>query len=69
MITFLKRLLNVAREYTILDFACLKITLLACGLLIGAYFSEFFLNHTFFLWVVFLVTFIWIMYRTLFRRI
>jgi len=64
MIPFIKRIFTATKGYTILDFGILKICILCFGLLIGAYFAPFFLSHTFFLWVVFLITFVWILYRT-----
>lgn len=67
MNAFLQRALKAARKYTIMDYACLKITLLAFGILLGAYFANFFLGHTFFLWVVFILSFLWILYRTLIK--
>lgn len=68
MINFIKRSLKAAQQYTILDFACLKILLLSFGLLLGAYFPQFFLDHTFFLWVVFILTLLWIIYRTFIKH-
>lgn len=67
MITFLQRALHAARKYTIIDFACLKITLVSFGIILGAYFTDFFLNYTSFLWIVFILSFLWVMYRTFFK--
>ncbi|MFA6807661.1 MAG: hypothetical protein WCR27_01585 [Eubacteriales bacterium] len=67
MLTLVKRMLKAAKEYTLFDFACIKVALLSFGLLIGAYFSKFFLNHTFFLWVAFILTYLWVLYRTFFK--
>lgn len=61
---FIQRLMKAARKLTVTDFACLKICLLSLGILLGAYFAQFFLSHTFFLWVIFIASYIWIMYRT-----
>lgn len=61
---FIQRALKAASKYTVMDFAFFKITLIFLGILLGAYFSEFFLSHTVFVWVVFIVSYIWIMYRT-----
>ncbi|MHB8126355.1 MAG: hypothetical protein ACYDEJ_12085 [Desulfitobacteriaceae bacterium] len=69
MSTFVQRALKAAREYTVMDYACLKITLLSFGILLGAYFAKFFLSYTSFLWVVFIVSFLWIMYRTFIKYI
>ncbi len=68
MQTLIQRMLRAARKYTVMDFGCLKIMLLFFGILIGAYFSNFFLHHTLFLWVVFILSFLWIMYRTFIKH-
>lgn len=68
MNTFIQRALKATRNYTVMDFACLKITLVFLGILLGAYFSVFFLNHTVFLWVVFIVSYFYIMYRTFIKH-
>lgn len=60
---FIQRAIKAAGQYTVMDFACLKITLIAFGVLLGSYFANFFLSHTFFLWVVFIGSYLWIMYR------
>ena len=60
----INRSLRAAKNYSLWDFACLKITLLSLGILIGAYFAEFFLSHTSLIWIIFIVSYILIMYRT-----
>lgn len=64
MNTFIQRAMKAASKYTVLDFACLKIVLITFGILAGAYFSPFFLNHTGLLWIIFVLTYLWIMYKT-----
>jgi small multidrug resistance family-3 protein len=68
MNTLIQRVLKAAGKYTVMDYAGLKIALLSLGILLGAYFSNFFLNHTAFLWVVFIVSYVWIMYRTFIKN-
>lgn len=68
MSKFIQRALRAANKFTLMDYACLKITLLFLGILLGAYFSKFFLSHTVFLWVVFIVSYLWIMYRTFIKH-
>ena len=67
MQAFIKRLYKAAKQYTFMDYACLKTALFTLGLLLGAYFSKFILNYTTLLWVVFLLSYAWIMYRTLIK--
>lgn len=64
MITFFLKALNAARKYTLMDFGCLKIAVLSCGILLGAYFASFFMNIVGIVWVVFILSFLWIIYRT-----
>ena len=64
MIEFIQRALKATKKYTVIDYACLKISILTFGILLGAYLAKFFLNHTLFLWVAFILTLLWIMYRT-----
>ena len=68
MSAFIKRLLKAARMYTVMDYAFLKITLVSFGILLGSYFSRFFLNYTFLLWVIFIISYLWVMYRTFIKH-
>ncbi|MDD4600735.1 hypothetical protein SDC9_20903 [bioreactor metagenome] len=60
----INKALQSAKMYTLWDYACLKITLLSIGILIGTYFADFFLSHTLLLWITFLVSYFYIMFRT-----
>ena len=64
MSELINRALRATKKYTLWDYACLKITLVSLGLLIGAYFAEFFLSHTLLLWIIFLFSYFRIMFRT-----
>ena len=68
MSTFIQQALKAAGKYTVMDYGFLKITLLSLGILIGAYFADFFISFTSFLWAVFIVSFLWIMYRTFIKH-
>lgn len=61
----LSALLRAAKTYTLFDFGCLKIALIAFGILLGSHFSEFFLRHTSWLGIVFVISYGCIVYRTL----
>jgi hypothetical protein len=65
MRTFLSKLLDSARKYTIMDYGFLKITLISFGILLGTYFSKFFSSYTILLWIIFIVSYIYIIYRTI----
>jgi len=58
------RLMNAAKKFTVLDYGFFKITLLTAGVLLGTYFAPFFLGYTTLLWILFIVSFAWIGYRT-----
>lgn len=64
---FIAKTLNATEKYTVWDFACLKIAILSIGILLGAYFRDFFLNYTTLLWLIYIVSFLWIIYRTFFK--
>lgn len=58
------RTLAAARNYTIWDYGFLKIALISAGILLGSYFSQFFLENLYVLWSVFIVSYVWIIYKT-----
>ena len=64
MKAFLEKALNAGRKFTILDFAFFKLSLLSFGIICGAYFAQFFLRNLIPLWIIFIVAYVWIMYRT-----
>ena len=64
MKNLINKLLGTAKKYTVLDYGFLKITLISFGILIGTYFSNFFSNYTSLLWIIFLISYLWIIYRT-----
>ncbi|PKM89223.1 MAG: hypothetical protein CVU87_05775 [Firmicutes bacterium HGW-Firmicutes-12] len=69
MKAFIDRVLGATGKYTAWDFAFLKISLLSLGIIFGAYFANFFLSYTSFLWIVFIVSYLWIMYRTFIKHL
>ncbi len=64
MKNFLNNMLERTQKYNLLDFSALKTALVAVGILIGAYFSEFFLDNITIVWIIFGVTYLFIMYKT-----
>ena len=68
MPTFIPQAMQAVKKYTITDFAGLKIALIIAGILLGAYGHQFFLKHTLFLWLFFLASYLWIMYRTFIKH-
>lgn len=68
MFEFIDRIIKAANKYTFWDYFFLKTTVLVFGILIGTYFASFFIDYTLFLWLVFLVTYVYIMYRTFIKH-
>lgn len=64
---YIDRLLNAARKYSVWDFGWFKVALFSLGILFGAYFYRFFMNYITVIWVIFVISFIWVGYKTFFR--
>lgn len=62
------RLMEATKKYSVWDYGFLKITLFSAGLLMGAYFAPFLLNYMSLLWIVFIVSFVWIGYRSFIKH-
>lgn len=67
MKSFIERIMNTTKHYNVLDFAMLKTSLISLGILLGAYFSKFFLCYTTVLWIIFTISYVFIMYKTFFK--
>lgn len=61
---FIDKALNAAKSYDVWDFGCLKITLISCGIILGTYLSQFFIQCMTTVWAVFILSYVWIMYKT-----
>lgn len=57
----LKNLMNSVRKFTVVDFGIFKTYLVAVGVLLGAYFSAFFLKHICIVWTVAVVSLIFML--------
>lgn len=55
MIQLINQLLSAARSFTVGDFFVLKMLLCCIGIILGMYFSDFFLNHKTIVWIVTIV--------------
>ena len=64
---FIDKGLNAGKSYSFWDYAWLKVTLISLGILFGTYFAQFFIQYIIIVWAVFLLTWIWLMYRTFFK--
>jgi small multidrug resistance family-3 protein len=57
-------MLKAAHRYTLWDFTCLKLCMLTLGIIIGAYFSAFFMNWIFIVCSIFVLSWLWLVYKT-----
>lgn len=67
MRSIIGRMMSAAKHYTVWDFGFLKMALFSAGIIIGAYYAPFFLNYMPLLWIVAIVSFVWIAYHTFFK--
>jgi small multidrug resistance family-3 protein len=64
---FIDKALNAAKRYNVWDYGWLKVTLIAFGILLGTYLAQFFMQYIVIVWAVFVLSYIWIMYKTFFK--
>lgn len=67
MKALIDRLLDAARKYDVWDFGWFKLTLLSFGIILGTYFDEFFEAWIAVVWVLFVIGFSWVAYKTFYR--
>jgi hypothetical protein len=60
----IKNLMNAARHFSVMDFAAMKLYLLCFGILLGSYFSDFFLEHIGLVWIVLILALVALILRT-----
>lgn len=63
MCNFIKNSLDLVRKFTAVDFGVLKIYLISIGVLLGVYFSAFFVKYISVVWIIAAITFIIILVR------
>lgn len=62
---FINSITNAARKFNPLDYAIFKICMISVGIIIGTYLSSFIINYISIIWVVVLITCIYIMFQLL----
>ena len=67
MKNIVEKLVDKAGRFSILDYAIFKITLLSAGVLLGTYFSSFFLSIIGLVWAVFAVSYGYMLYISFIR--
>lgn len=68
MSVMINRMLEAARNYNIWDYGFFKICMICLGIILGAYFAVFFMNHISFIWILFLGSLIWVFYATFLKQ-
>ncbi len=58
MCSLINTLMNAMRKFTVVDLGLFKIYLVSVGVLLGSYFSAFFIRHISVVWTVAVVTLI-----------
>ncbi|MCL1940916.1 MAG: hypothetical protein FWG09_03160 [Synergistaceae bacterium] len=62
MAGLIKKLMDKARNFSVLDFATLKTVLLSAGILIGTYLSSFIMPVIWLVWAVFALSYSYLIY-------
>jgi len=62
MKNMIEKLMDKARNFSILDYGIFKISLLSAGILIGTYLSSFFMSIIWLVWIVFAVSYAYMFY-------
>lgn len=65
MIQLINQLLSAARGFTVGDFFTLKMLLCCTGILLGMYFSDFFLNYKTIVWIATIILWVIMLIRIL----
>lgn len=64
MSNLIKNLMNAARHFSVMDFVAMKLYLLCIGILLGSYFSSFFMKYIGLVWIVLTLAFVILIFRT-----
>lgn len=62
------KVLKSVTHFSIWDFGFMKIGLISFGALIGAYFSKFILSNILLIWLIFIVSYVYIIYITFLKK-
>ncbi len=61
---WMREIFKSTKQYTMWDFSVLKICLVSIGILLGIYFSNFFVSYIFAVWLIAIGSYVMIMYKT-----
>lgn len=63
MKSLVDKAMQAVKSFNVWDYGYFKLCLLSLGIILGAYFSPFFLNNIIAVWIIFIVTDIWLIYK------
>jgi len=55
--------MGAAKKYTVVDYGFFKFLMITFGILLGTYFAEPLLRYIWLVWMVFVVSAIWMVYK------
>ncbi len=61
---FIEHVLKATRKYNVMDWSILKVCLIALGIILGTYFASFFRTILPIVWIILILTYVWIMLKT-----
>ncbi len=65
MIKMVNRVMAAAKKYTVVDYGFFKFLMISFGVLLGVYFTQPLLQIIWLVWVVFIVSALWMIYKIL----
>lgn len=63
MFKLVEIILNAAKKYNIIDYGFFKFLMISFGILLGVYYTEIMLNFISLIWIVFIVSAFWMIYK------
>ena len=67
MSNFINRLWGTTKKYTVWDFGFIIFYMLSLGIIVGVYLYSFFSMYMPIVWVIFVASLAWVVYKTFFK--
>lgn len=64
MLHMIEKVMEAGRKYTAVDYGFFKFLMISFGILLGIYFAQPILNIIWLVWVILIVSAIWVFYKT-----
>lgn len=62
---FIMHLYETTKSFSLFDFGAFKITLVFIGILLGVYFVDFLASWIIVIWVIGVISYVWLMYKVI----